>query len=190
MRKLIVANIISADGFYDGPGGDVMALPFHEDFDHYNAERLRAAGTLLLGRNSFDLFRGYWPSVADDASRPPVEREISRLNNAIDKLVVSDSLTSDQIAPWENTTIVKRSDAVTTITELKAKQGKDIIVFGSRTMWNDLLLQGLVDELHLMVGPSFLGDGTKIFNGRLPLRLLESRTLSGGTLVLSRYAAA
>ena len=190
MRKLIVTNIMSADGFYEGPGKDVMALPFHEDFDDYNAERLRAADTLLLGRTSFDGFKSYWPPVAADESRPPVEREISRLNSAIDKLVVSDTLTADQTAPWENTTIVKRSDAAATLTELKAKPGKDILVFGSRTMWNTLLLQGLVDELHLMVGPSFLGDGTKIFNGRLPLQLLGSRTLPGGSLVLNRYAAA
>ena len=52
MRKLIVCNIVSLDGYYEGRGGDVMALPFDEGFD-YNAERLRAADTLLLGRKSY-----------------------------------------------------------------------------------------------------------------------------------------
>ena len=59
MRKLIVCNIVSVDGYYEGPGKDVMALPFDEAFDEYNAERLRAADTLLLGRTSFEGFKSY-----------------------------------------------------------------------------------------------------------------------------------
>ena len=58
MRKLIVSNIMSLDGYYEGPGKNVMVLPLDEAFDAYNAERLRAADTLLLGRVSYDGFRG------------------------------------------------------------------------------------------------------------------------------------
>src|SRR5512145_431358 len=102
MRKLIVCNIMSLDGYYEGPGKNVMALfdyrfeayPADESFDAYNAERLRAADTLLLGRVSYELFKGYWPPVADDPNASPIARVISRLNNAIDKVVISDSLTS------------------------------------------------------------------------------------------------
>jgi hypothetical protein len=54
MRKLIVCNIVSLDGFYSGPGGNVMAMPFDDGFSDYNAERLRAADTLLLGRTSYE----------------------------------------------------------------------------------------------------------------------------------------
>jgi dihydrofolate reductase len=189
MRKLIVANIVSLDGYYDGPGKDVMALPFDDAFDEYNAERLRAADTLLLGRTSFEGFKSYWPPVADDPDVRPVEREISRRNTAIDKVVVSDSLSPDQTAPWHNTRIVKRADAHQQIADLKRQAGEDILVFGSRTLWNDLLVGGLVDELHLMIGPAFLGGGTPVFGGqeRVPLRLLESRTLEGSELVLARY---
>jgi dihydrofolate reductase len=189
MRKLIVANIVSLDGFYDGPGKDVMALPFDDAFDEYNAERLRAADTLLLGRTSFEGFKSYWPPVADDPDARPVEREISRRNNAIDKVVVSDSLTPEQTAPWHNTRIVKRADAHEQIADLKRQQGEEILVFGSRTLWNDLLVGGLVDELHLMIGPAFLGGGTPVFGcpERVALRLLESRTLKGSELVLGRY---
>jgi dihydrofolate reductase len=192
MRKLIVCNIISLDGFYEGPGKDVMALPFDDAFSVYNAERLRAADTLLLGRTSFEGFRSYWPPVADDPDVRPVEREISRLNTAIDKVVVSDTLTPDQTAPWSNTRIIKRADAHAQIADLKAKQGKEILVFGSHTLWNDLLVGGLVDELHLMIGPAFLGGGTPVFEGPAPvrLRLLDSRTLENSELVLVRYASA
>ena len=189
MRKLIVANIVSLDGYYEGPGKDVMALPFDEAFDEYNAERLRAADTLLLGRTSFEGFKSYWPPVADDPEARPVLREISRLDTAIDKVVVSDSLTPEQTAPWDNTRIVKRSEAHDQIADLKRGSGKEILVFGSRTLWNDLLVGGLVDELHLMIGAAFLGAGTPVFGGqeRVALRLLESRTLEGSELVLARY---
>src|SRR4029450_10202749 len=91
MRKLIVCNIISLDGFFSGSGGDVMAMPFDNGFSDYNAERLRAADTLLLGRTSYEGFRSYWPAIAEDVSQPAVEREISRLTTAIEKVVVSNS---------------------------------------------------------------------------------------------------
>jgi dihydrofolate reductase len=66
MRKLIVCNAMSLDGYYAGPDGNVMVLELDPAFDAYNADRLRAAGTLLLGRRSFEGFEGFWPSVADD----------------------------------------------------------------------------------------------------------------------------
>jgi dihydrofolate reductase len=190
MRKLIVCNIISLDGYYEGPGGDVMALPFDEGFDAYNAERLRTSDTLLLGRKSYEGFKSYWPPIADDPDAPPVEREISRLNNAIDKVVVSDSLTPDQTAPWHNTRIVRRGDSHKEITELKSGAGRDILVFGSHTLWNDLLAHGLVDELHLMIGAGVLGAGTPAFEGRPPvtLRLIDTRTWDGSGIVLHLYA--
>ena len=59
MRKLVVCNIVSLDGFYSGPGGDVMVMPFDDGFSDYNAERLRAADTLLLGRTSYEGCGGY-----------------------------------------------------------------------------------------------------------------------------------
>jgi dihydrofolate reductase len=134
MRKLIICNLVSLDGYYEGPGNDVMALPFDEAFDEYNAERLRAADVLLWGRTSFDGARSYWPPVADNPAVRPVEREISRLTTAIDKVVVSDTLTPEQTAPWHNTRIVKRADAHEQVAELKRQPGKEILVFGSRTL--------------------------------------------------------
>jgi dihydrofolate reductase len=198
MRKLIVSNIMSLDGYYEGPGKNVMVLfdyrrevyPRDESFDAYNTERLHAADTLLLGRTTYEGFRGFWPSVADDPNATPIQREISRLNNAIDKVVISDSLTSEETEPWhKNTRIIRRADAHEQIGELKRQTGKDILVFGSHTLWNDLLANDLVDELHLMIGPVVLGAGTPLFDGQpaVSLRLIETRTWDGSGNVLVQY---
>jgi len=191
MRKLIVTNIISVDGFYSGPNDDVMAMPFDTTFSDYNLERLRAADTLLLGRRSFEGFRDYWPSIADDPNQPAVEREISRLDNAIEKVVVSDSLTDADLGPWTDTThIVRRADAHDAIRQLKRAPGREILMFGSHVLWNDLLTAGLVDELHLMIGSAFLGDGVPVFSGpRTGLRLMDVRQLGDSQLILARYDA-
>jgi dihydrofolate reductase len=204
MRNLIVSNFVSLDGYSAGPGGDVLALPFDDAFDAFSAELLRAADTLLLGRNTYEGFKDFWPGVADDpaaAARQlgvpveyidtPANREISRLENAIEKVVVSDSLTADDTDPWRDTTrIVRRAEAHDAIAELKRGDGGAIVVFGSRTLWNDLLAAGLVDELQLIVGPVVLGDGTPTFATppSARLRLLGSRSFDGSDNLLVRYA--
>jgi dihydrofolate reductase len=110
---------MSLDGYVAGPGGNVMVLPLDPAFDTYNLERLRAADTLLLGRTTYDGFKGFWPSVADDPNFSPTHWEISRRDDAIDKVVVSDSLSEAQTEPWRATTsIVRRADAHAQVAEL------------------------------------------------------------------------
>jgi dihydrofolate reductase len=161
-----------------------------ESFDAYNAERLRAADTLLLGHTMYDQTKGYWPPLADDPNAPPIEQEISQLLNAIDKVVISDSLTPEQTKPWQkNTRIIRRADAHKQIAELKRQPGKDLLIFGSRILWNDLLANNLVDELHLMIGPVVLAAGTPMFGGQpaVSLRLIDTRTWDSSGNVLVRY---
>jgi dihydrofolate reductase len=190
VRKLIVCNIMSLDGYYTGPGDDLTVLPMDRAFDAYNAERMRAADTLLSGRTSFEGHLGFWPPVADDPGATDDQREISRLIGGIEKVVVSDTLRQEQTAPWTDTRIVRRADAHRQVAELKRRPGRDIVTFGSRTLWGELLAGGLVDELHLMIGQVVVGGGTPLFAGRPPvrLRLIDVRSWDGSGNVLVRYA--
>jgi len=165
-------------------------MPLDESFSAYNLERLRHADTLLLGRTTFLGFRSYWPGIADDPEQPETEREISRLNTAARKVVVSDSLSPDDVTGWGDSELVRRTAAHDAVRRLKAEDGADILVFGSVPVWNDLLAAGLVDELHVMVGNGVLGDGVPAFAARLPkrLRLRETRQLEGSDNVLLVYA--
>jgi dihydrofolate reductase len=190
VRTLIVCNLMSLDGYVAGPGDDVMVLPLDAAFDAYCAERLGAADTLLLGRRTYDGFRSFWPPVAADDRATPDQRAISRRDNEIDKVVVSDRLSPEDTEPWRDTTrIVRRADAAARVAELKRGDGGDILMFGSRRLWNDLLARGLVDELHLLVGPVVVGGGTPAFAAGPPgpLTVLEVRTLEGSDTVLVRY---
>lgn len=189
MRKLIVCIILSLDGFYSGPNDDVMVMPFDHGFDDYNAERFRTAETLLLGRKSYELFRSYWPAIADDAKQPPIEREVSRLFAATEKLVVSSTLKPEEVEGWGSTRIVRYDNVHAEIAALKQNPGKDILVFGSHMLWNDLLSRGLVDELHFMIGAGVLVEGVRAFETKLPgqLRLVGLRAFDDSSLFLAQY---
>jgi len=190
MRKLIVFNIISLDGYQTGPGNDptIMFPMMGGVFDTYSAELLRNADLTLAGRVSFQLFNSFWPEVAEDPTSEkwtPEQRELSQAGQSVPTVVVSDTLTGN----WPGVSIMRRADAHEKIAELKRQPGKDILITGSRTLWNDLLAHGLVDELHLMVGNRILGEGVPAFEGKpeVSLRLIDIRTWEESNNVLLRY---
>jgi dihydrofolate reductase len=185
---------MSLDGYVVGPIDSQLPIPADERFDPepfnaYNLERLRAASTLLLGRTTYDLFVGYWPTVAANEGAGPVERAISRIDNAIEKAVISNTLTPEQTGPWRDTTRIIKRGSYEEIVAMKHQGNGDILTFGSATMWKDLLAYGLVDELHLMVDTAVVGGGTRAFDGPIagPLRLAETRTWGGSGNILLRY---
>jgi dihydrofolate reductase len=191
MRTLIVSNLISLDGFASGPGGDVMALPFDTTFSDYNLELMEAADTLVSGATTYRGFLSYWPAVADDPAQPEVERAISRRHRELEHLVISDSLTAKETGPWrDNTRIVRRDEARDAIAQAKRDEGGPLVAFGSITTWNGLLAEGLIDELHIMVGASVLVDGVPAFLVRPPgpMRLTAARQLGDSNIALLRYS--
>ena len=190
MRKIIVFNIISLDGYHTGPGNDVSVMfpMMGKVFDAYNAELLRTADVFLVGRVSFELFQSFWPKVAENPTSDewtPEQREIVQEGKSVNTIVVSDTLTGN----WPDIRIIRRADAYQQIVELKRQTGKDILMTGSRTLWNDLLAHDLIDEIHLMIGNVVLGEGVPVFVGKpdVTLRLIDIRRWEDSDNVLLRY---
>lgn len=190
MRKVIVFNIISLDGYHTGPDNEVSVMfPMMGGvFDTYTAELLRTADVHLVGRISFELFHNFWPKVAenpDSQEWTPEQREISQAGGPVKTVVISDTPAGN----WPGIRIIRRADAYEQIAELKRQAGKDILITGSRTLWNDLLAHDLVDEIHLMVGNVVLGAGVPVFVGKPPvsLHLIDVRTWEHSDNVLLRY---
>lgn len=125
-----------------------------QHFDEYMAERMRGADTLLYNghRNFLDNMR-YWTGVPHDPGASAVRREMAGLQARMEKMVVSDHLTHEDLAPWDETHIVRGADAVQEVAARKALEGRDIFMFAGRTLWNHLLAYDLIDELHFMIFP-------------------------------------
>jgi dihydrofolate reductase len=194
MVSVIVNNIVSLDGYYSDVDGSPMGLNMDETFDAYNRERIERAGVVLLGRTSYQGFSSYWPHIADAPADPANRalsednRATSRVYNRLPKVVVSDSWEPGTDNPWyDTTTRVRRDEVAGWIAGQRSAGDGDVLVFGSHLMWNGLLRDGLVDELHLTVSPTALGSGTPLFTAPTGLDLLEARSFDGSGNVLLRY---
>jgi dihydrofolate reductase len=192
MSKVVVSSIISVDGYTEGPGGNVMAMPMDHAFDEHNAERMRSAGRILFGATTYRGMSGFWPTVVGNPELTPGSSYIAqRYADGIPVSVVSDSLTDADTGAWrDQTTIVRRADAHEHVARLREQDGDDVLVFGSRTLWGDLLAHGLVDELHLMTAPAVVAGDHRAF-ADVPaagLRLLGVRRWDGSDNVLLSYA--
>jgi dihydrofolate reductase len=197
MGKLIVANIVSLDGNYEGPGRNVMMLPMDGGFDAFNLEHMKAAEAILLGGNSYKFFGGFWPAMADNAETSATNRAFARRYNEIQKVVVSDSITpADFPKAWATTTNVISKDTYDEVKKLKDETKGDVVMFASRMLWNDLLAHGLVDEIHLVIGNVVLGkEGTALFNEQITyddpktkLQLLDVKKCDDSNNFVARYA--
>jgi dihydrofolate reductase len=185
MRKLIITENITIDGVIDLSGG-WFTPPENPDDDAdilaANQRHDRTADAVLLGRQTFEDFRGYWPKQTDDRTG------ITAYLNSVQKYVLSNTLTEPA---WENTTVI-RGELAEEVEALKAGPGNDIVCTGSVSVAQALVGTGLVDEYRLFVYPVVMGIGGRLFqeSPSMPrLELVESEIFQSGVVLLSYRAA-
>ena len=193
MRKLLVEAFLTLDGVMQAPGGPHeddeggfgfggwLAPLWDEDLDRAQLEEtIGRPFDLLLGRRTYDIFAGYWPTAPDEARAKP-------LNDAT-KFVVSRSGPSLDWGPAE----LIDGDAAKAVAALKQTDGPDLQVFGSGNLLQTLIPAGLVDEYRLMTFPVTIGTGKRLFaDGTVPATLrLAGSSVSTNGVVIARYEPA
>lgn len=181
MRKLVVTQNITLDGSIEMLTSWFDPTDDAPDLVEESHRQDSAADALLVGRQTFEDFRGYWPHQHDDPTG------ISDYLNSVDKYVVSSTMTDPA---WQNSTVLTGTDVVGQVNDLKRRVGKDIVVTGSISLTHALISAHLVDEFRLFVYPTVQGRGRRLFpqDFEMPrLRLLETSSFSNG-VSLSKYA--
>lgn len=194
MRKLIVSTFLTLDGVMQAPGGadedrsggfehGGWQMPyFDETAGAAVAEGMARSDALLLGRKTYEIFAGFWPT-ADD------EDPFTAIMNGFAKYVASTTL--KEPLEWNNSTLLK-GDTAEEVATLKQQPGKDIQVIGSGDLAQTLMQHDLVDEYGLMVHPVVVGSGKRLFTEglpKIPLKLVDTKTTSTGVLILTYQPA-
>ena len=192
MRKLIVSEFLSVDGVMQAPGGPDedrsggfehggWQMSYHDDMSgKFVVEGIAGAGGFVLGRKTYEIFAGYWPTAPDGegAVRDP-------LNN-LPKFVASRTLRNP--LDWNNSSVIE-GDLSAGIRNLKTEKGNHLLVIGSGNLAQTLIESDLVDEYHLMIHPLVLGSGARLFregNQKRPLELVDVTPTTTGVL-LAKY---
>jgi dihydrofolate reductase len=182
MRKLIVFNHVSLDGYFVDASGTMYWAKTRKDDAEWNAfveQNASGNGPLLFGRKTYELMVRYWPT--------PMAKEhdaaIADRMNKLPKVVFSRTLND---VSWSNTKLVK-GDLVSEVGRMKEGSGDGLTILGSGTLVAQLSDAGLIDEYHVVVNPLVLGKGRTMFEGmkdRLDLKPVTSRTFGNGCVYL------
>ena len=183
MRKVIVSEMVTLDGFFAGPNGEIDWHIVDEEFNQYAIDLLNTVDTILFGRATYQLFESYWPDVAVNPSTSKSDLEIAHKINSMTKIVFSKSL--EKVA-WKNARLVKEF-IPEEIAKMKQQPGKDMVIFGSGSVVSTFTQLGLIDEYRLIVNPVILGKGKRLFkiNDKLNLKLLKTKVFHSGNVLLS-----
>ncbi len=180
MRKVIVSNVASLDGFFESRSKELDWVVTDAEFFDYAKGLLRTVDTLLFGRATYLHMANYWPTA-------PVDEIAEKMNN-LPKIVFSKTL---QKAEWNNSRLVA-SNIEAEVSRLKGQPGKDMVIFGSAMLASSLLQWGLVDEYRVILQPVLLGSGSPLFRDiteRTRMKLISVRSFGSG-VVLASYQKA
>lgn len=187
MRKVILQEFVTLDGLVADADAGVDFVPAStrgdQSFGREQLALMDAIDTILLGRVTYTMFADYWPN--------PTEEEDARFAqkiNSIPKVVFSKTLDR---APWgtfDEARVVKKP-ASEEVRKLKQQAGKDMVIWGSISVAQSLIGEGLIDEYRLVVCPLVLGSGRPLFDGKLPkvdMKLRSAQPMDLGAVSL-RY---
>ncbi|MFC0622857.1 dihydrofolate reductase family protein [Kribbella deserti] len=185
MRKLVVQQWVTVDNIAaeeDGGLSFVAGEPFDDTvtdnpFQNNLMGFIDSVDTMILGANTYNQTKGYWPYAEDQGM-------YGKKLNSLTKYVASSTL---QEAPWGDfPAATVTPDPVATIGELKQQAGKDLWLWGSLSLMRSLVDAGVVDEVRMLVCPAARGKGTRLFEDRRNLKLVEATPFQNG-VVLTRY---
>jgi dihydrofolate reductase len=185
MRKVIVYNLVTLDGFFARANGELDWHQTDDEFDSFIAEQFNELDSILLGRITYELFLSFWPTSQAVRDDPTTAEKM----NSLEKIVFSTTLDKVEWGTFNNARLVK-GDAAEEIRGLKQQGGKHMVIFGSGKLISSLAPSGLIDEYRLLVHPLVLGQGQgqpmfKNIGSQLDLILLNTRMFKSGNVLLT-----
>ncbi len=157
MRKVKTFNMVSLDGFFEGPNQEIDWHVVDNEFNQFTAKQFSSIDTLLFGRATYQLMANFWPTPTAMIEDPIT----AKMMNETDKIVFSRTL---EKADWKNTRLVN-GDAAAEIMQLRQQPGKDMMIFGSGQLVSSLAPLEIIDEYGFMVNPVILGSGKPLISG-------------------------
>lgn len=182
MRKIILLEHVSLDGFLAGPKGEMNWIHVDDELWEHVHPLTDDADAVIWGRHTYQMMKSYWPTAADKPGASQHDIHHGRWVNAATKIVFSNSL---QKSDWANTRLVK--GVTPTVAALKQEPGKNILLIGSASVARSFISLGLIDEYRLTINPALLGGGIPLFpteKSRANLKLVSSKALASGVLAV------
>ena len=190
MRKLVLTEWVSLDGYTAGPDNDMSFVgeSFDEEMGRYEDDIVNTGDTLVLGRVTYESFAGSWPHVPDKPDVSEGEKAYARKLNSMRKIVFSRTLGS---AEWNNSVLLREIDP-DAIKHWKQEDGKDMLIYGSASLVQQLTNLGLIDEYQLLVHPVVLGGGKPLLKNitdKQRLKLVSAKPFRSGVVLLTYQRA-
>ena len=194
MRRIVMMNWISVDGYFAGPHGEIdwivqdpqVDKALHESRSDEPPSGSAGSDTMLLGNRTYTMFENSWPQIARDPNAPEELHKLAQEVIGMTKIVFSQSRKE---VLWENSKLL-RGNLEREVEQLKRGEGSPILIFGSGTIVQQLTDVGLIDEYFIAVTPVILGKGKPLFGEvqKRNLRLREAQSFKSGNVLL-RYSS-